>query len=744
MKKIYLIILFAFISACGYYNVYFNTFYNAKKYYTEAKSAKEKNDNKINSNIKRTFDKSIAKCAYVIKEYPKSKYVDDALFLMGQCFFEQENYIKALKKFQEIEQYYSKSPSYPIAKLYLGRTYLKLKKFDKAKNQFNIIFNNDEFITVREQAYLYLSEYYLQEKDYIQAKTILQYLIKMKISKESYLNALFQYAQIEYQNEKYENALVTFKKLLSNNIEKRMKLNTRFHIGETYIKLNQYKKAKNQFEKLKKDEIISDKIKEIDLQIGICNAYLGDTETAFSTFEKLINENKGKQIANKAYYHWGEIYFSLLQDYENAVEKLQKVQSKKDDKELLTNALQKIKTANQFITYKLKQDSDNILELVEAQFNIAEYYNLDLSLPDSAIAIYDKIINQLNILNEQSDSLNILLNNFIEDSLEINIQDSLSFIPDSLTVISVSDTTKSDIDTLLEIINEDSLSFISDSLTFAIEIDSIDSISDTLSEKSNKQTIITKESILAKLENLQSNIEYYQNEVYPKALFLKAWILINIKNDTLFAQQVVARMETDFPESKYLFAAKRMINNEPYEITSKYEFESQSLFEKSMNYYDKSISLEKSISYLDTIITNYPESEIYPEAIYAKAHLLITGLRDSTAAKPYLIELTQDFPQHELTDYIITFFDGKNFIKEISQSDSSIAYNISLPDSNKSEETTIQDTLITIETSFIDSSKVIEISKSDSIKIEEISISDSSLVKDAISPDSTIINYDTH
>ncbi|MEA3474910.1 MAG: tetratricopeptide repeat protein, partial [Candidatus Cloacimonadota bacterium] len=448
MKKIYLIVIFTLISSCGYYDVYFNTFYNAKRYYTEAKTAKEKNNNKVNSSIKKTFEKSIAKCTYVIKEYPKSRYVDDAIFLMGRCFFEQENYLKALKKFQEIEQYYNESPSYPLTKLYLARTYLKLKKIDEAKTQFNIIFNNDKFMPCREQAYLYLSKYYLEEKNYVPAKAILQTLIEKKISKESYLNALFQYAQIEYQNEEYDNSLVIFNKLLSNSPPKRMRLDTRFYIGKIYMELNQYKKAEKQFKKLKKDEIIDDKINEIDLNIGICYAYLEDTETAFSIFEKLINENKGKQIADIAYYYWGDIYFSLLHNYQNAVEKFQKVKSKKIDKELMADALKKIKTANQFIAYESKQNSDDILELVEAQFNIAEYYNLNLSLPDSTIAIYDKIINQLSNLNEQLDSLNILYHNFIEDSLETNIQDSLSFIPDSLTAIPVSDTIKSDIDTL--------------------------------------------------------------------------------------------------------------------------------------------------------------------------------------------------------------------------------------------------------------------------------------------------------
>jgi tetratricopeptide (TPR) repeat protein len=641
MKKVCLILVFSLICSC----VYFNTFYNAEKYYTEAKSAKEKNDNKINTNIKRAFDKSIAKCAYVIKEYPKSKYVDDALLLMGQCFFEQENYLKALKKFQEIEQYYSDSPLYPTAKLYLARTYLRLKIYDKANDQFQIIFHNERFISVRELAYLDLSAYYLQKKDFMQAKNLLEHVVGMKSSKESYINALFQYAQIEYLNEEYESALRSFKKVLSHNPKTRMKLNTRFSIGESYMKLNQYKKAKKQFTKLKKDETNSNKLQEIDLQIAICNANLEKFETAFSQFETITRENKGKKIASEAYYYWGDVYFFLLHDYQNAVEEFQKVKSKNQNDELASDALRKIKIANQFITYQASQNSGNILDLTETQFKIAEYYNLDLALPDSAIAIYDRITEQLPNLLQDLDSLKAMPDTNREShSLRMeNKSDSCNVISDTLSANEKEKT-------------PDSLSSIS-------MTDTSGYITDTLAIQSISDSTIAQDSLEIRIKNLQNIIVNYQNEIYPKALFLKTWILLNSKKDTIAACKVVKRLQKELPESKYTFAAQEMIHNEPVQLTTQYEIEAQSYFNKSLNYFDNSISLEKCITYLDTVITMYPESIIYPKALYTKTYLLIKDLSDTTQAKPYLKELLEDFPQFDLTNYITTFFDGENFIK---------------------------------------------------------------------------------
>ena len=69
--------------------VYYNIFYNAKKYYAEALNAKEKNDGKVSPSIDSKFETSIGKCTYIIQEYPTNKWVDNAILLIGQCFYEQ-------------------------------------------------------------------------------------------------------------------------------------------------------------------------------------------------------------------------------------------------------------------------------------------------------------------------------------------------------------------------------------------------------------------------------------------------------------------------------------------------------------------------------------------------------------------------------------------------------------------------------------------------------------------------------
>lgn len=48
------------------------------------------------------LDKAIEKCAKVISVYPKSKWVDDAILMLGECYYQKHDYDKAMRKFSEL------------------------------------------------------------------------------------------------------------------------------------------------------------------------------------------------------------------------------------------------------------------------------------------------------------------------------------------------------------------------------------------------------------------------------------------------------------------------------------------------------------------------------------------------------------------------------------------------------------------------------------------------------------------
>ena len=125
MKKILpLLFLLLLFSGCAYYNA----FYNAKKYYNEGMELKKKG----NKAYIDKFRKSAEKCEKVIAWYPNSRWMDDAIYLLGLNFYEQDQFDRAERKFRELLEYYPDSPFAPWSYLYLGKIYIKRGKVSDA------------------------------------------------------------------------------------------------------------------------------------------------------------------------------------------------------------------------------------------------------------------------------------------------------------------------------------------------------------------------------------------------------------------------------------------------------------------------------------------------------------------------------------------------------------------------------------------------------------------------------------
>jgi len=699
--------------------VYFNTFYNARKYYAEAMNAKEKNDGKVTPSINTKFETSIGKCAYIIQEYPTNKWVDDAILLMGQCYYEQEYYIKAIRKFQEYEKYYNKFELYPIAKLYLAKTYLAMKEFDEAMKQFSAIFNNPRFQEVRTDAYFDLADYYIKRNKFNDAKNTILELLNTNLKRKPHLRAMFLYAEIVYINGEYRNAELAFRNFLAEKPTKRYQLDALFYIGNIYLETGNYKEALLIFERLSETEVDYTRLPEIRMYIAICEAHLGNTEKAFGLFDKIINNNKGTKIISLINYYWGDIYFSVLHNYELAVEKFNAVTVKQLDEKLVRQTNNKLKIAQELISYQTIQSSSQINQIVDFQFQLAEYYNFDLNQPDSALAMYDDILARLPLLHQELDSLNKTMmlyypeqdsagtvndSLFFSDSLEIEAtfpqQDSASRIIDTIAITQVA------IDSISTTIPDSSLadslsaiSVIDSSFSEIVIIDSL--VTDSTVVQSEKLIVPAKSQLLVKMENLHNTIQEFEKEIIAKVLFMKLWTYKKKLQDADNSSKMLMLLETDYPTSKYTIAAKKLINNEPYQLVDPEEHYAQLYLDKALDFYFDSVSLKQSHAFLDTILANYDSTEVYPQALYLKSYLYVEESKDTTSARPYLVELFTQYPQHELIAEVSDFFDGVHFIPFEVEKDTTVIIDtvIVMPDSTFIADSiyTIQDTLAIID-----------------------------------------------
>jgi len=133
------------------FTAYYNKFYNANAAFE--KGLQSINRRGTSSSIDRTqylpvfeepstrrdaqaFEKAIQKSADVLREHPDSKWVDDALLLIGKSYFYQQNYVGAIQKFREVIALEDERTQ--EARFWLARTLVANERYDEAKKELRL------------------------------------------------------------------------------------------------------------------------------------------------------------------------------------------------------------------------------------------------------------------------------------------------------------------------------------------------------------------------------------------------------------------------------------------------------------------------------------------------------------------------------------------------------------------------------------------------------------------------------
>lgn len=151
MKR--LIVVFLFIFNCAYYN----TFYNAKKYYDEGLRLEV-----AGKNGAHLFKKSAEKCEKIIDIYSGSGWVDDAIFLLGRNHYHLNQLSDAKIRFNQIVDYYPDSPFVERSLIFLGKIAVKEGRWTEALFLLDKATDSED-LDIRMEAFKTKLEIHLQE-----------------------------------------------------------------------------------------------------------------------------------------------------------------------------------------------------------------------------------------------------------------------------------------------------------------------------------------------------------------------------------------------------------------------------------------------------------------------------------------------------------------------------------------------------------------------------------------------------
>ncbi len=302
---------------------YFNTFYNAKKYYKLGYIETQKNmTGKVSGSERTNYQKTIEKCAKILEFYPESKYVDDALLLMGKSYFHMGEYVKATRKFLELRTNYPASEYVIEASLWQARSQLQLQRFEEAEASLNALVGRELPGRYKGDAYYYFGVFY-QMRDNFEAAVESFEKASTSANRDLRIETLFALGATYDTLSVFDKAAVAYRDVQKYKPLPEVQYRSEYKYGQMRRKEGKTDEAIQVFEALLREERAlqtqnNRRIPNLQLEIALCLRLQGNIEESMLAYQDITTEYEKRDQAARAFFELGQISEEYLRDYERA------------------------------------------------------------------------------------------------------------------------------------------------------------------------------------------------------------------------------------------------------------------------------------------------------------------------------------------------------------------------------------------------------------------------------------------
>ncbi len=373
-KKVFMLVLILIMSGCAYFNV----FYNAEKYYALGIAPLESN-NKPNLQY---LDKAIEKASKILEFHPGSKYVDDALLIIGKSYMYKGEYTKAIRKFNELNDYYPNSQYIDESIYFTALTYVMQEEYEIAKIYFKRLMDRKSDWT--ETSLIKMVDILLIQRNYERAIEIVNtYAEYMKNkAKLHFIKGL-----IKYEMQDYEGSFDEISRIKQNKLKEENRFRYVTIYANLLIKKEEYSEA---------EEIISRNLKYFNnpqekhslelIRVRILSKN-GKIKDALNILDNILIQERNIPLKDSLLFERGIIYEQHMEDYEKAKENYKKIVD--ELKNSLIRPEAEIKIMSIELLNELAADTiKDIEKIAKNRFLYAEVNYISLKKIDEAIKYY--------------------------------------------------------------------------------------------------------------------------------------------------------------------------------------------------------------------------------------------------------------------------------------------------------------------------------------------------------------------
>ena len=333
MKKILILLLPALLfCGCGIWNdftTYFNIYYDTADNFQQAEQLINEQKKNLFSNedvplpgsAGQLLNKVIEKASKILQFHSESSYVENALMLLGKSLYYEKDYLKAMRKFQELVTTRPNSSFILESRLWIGKSQLRLRQFEAALKTLDNV--RDEAVNkkesdIYEEAYLEEIKYRVMTEDFDIAISLINEFLKVSTDGDINAQVSFELGKLYFSQNNMQNAITAFQNVSNYSPSYDVTLDSKIELAKALRKNGDPQKAMDIMQNMRREIKYSDVFHRIDLEIALCLIDLKRLDEGIQTLVKIDTSFSATSSAGSARFELGKIFESKIPIYDSA------------------------------------------------------------------------------------------------------------------------------------------------------------------------------------------------------------------------------------------------------------------------------------------------------------------------------------------------------------------------------------------------------------------------------------------
>lgn len=388
LVAIFALVTIHFASGCVYYNL----FYNTKRTYEDAEKAPRTPDGSLTGTTAADYEKVIEKCQQLIVQHPKSKYVDDAVLLIGKSRYARAEYEPAAVKFQELQENFPNSDLNVEGQLYLGKCYLQMDDPASAASVLQALYDNGHLGQYGDDVLYTLGTALIRLDDEESAVEYLGQLAKRYPNSPLRLEADLELAGLYTERGDYDRALDMYTKLSSARVPPKAKIRYMSKLSQLYVLMGNYKEALDVISELENSAPSGEVMAEQMLLQGEAYRGINDIDKSIDTYKSVAARFPRSKFAAEAYFRMGDVYQNTLDSLQTAKEQYDQVPRQYANSPFAKDAVSRSVAITKLERLQASLAAGGTEGKAEVQFELAETEFLQFNNSDKALGLYQSVL----------------------------------------------------------------------------------------------------------------------------------------------------------------------------------------------------------------------------------------------------------------------------------------------------------------------------------------------------------------